>query len=179
LSASGAQNFEIYIDISTQSNLMSGMISVYQTLSAVLLALLGVIAIIDAKTWRIPNALNLSVFATGLLLATRQGIDGFVWAIVSAICAFGALLLVRTAFQKIRKRAGLGLGDVKFVGAIGAVVGLVSVPAVVLWACASALVLQGVSTALGQPTSWTSRLQFGPFLAFGTLMVWHFGYSLV
>ena len=74
------------------------MTSAYQLLAFILGLLLAAIAIVDAKNWRIPDGLTSAVLATGLILATQQGVDGFVWAIESAICAFGDLIALRLSY---------------------------------------------------------------------------------
>ena len=72
---------------------------------------------LDLRTRRIPNWLNLSGLVLGLGLNTffQQG-DGF----RVALSGFGLALLIYTPLYLIR---AMGAGDVKFMAAIGAIVG--------------------------------------------------------
>jgi leader peptidase (prepilin peptidase)/N-methyltransferase len=75
----------------------------------------------------------------------------------------------------LRHRAGLGLGDAKLFAAAGAWLGPAGLPSVLVWACGAALIAVAIHSIRGQTLSRTSRIAFGPFLAFGFWIVWLFG----
>ncbi|MNZ65657.1 Type 4 prepilin-like proteins leader peptide-processing enzyme [compost metagenome] len=79
------------------------------------LAILLVIAFLtDVKSQIIPNRLTLGFFLVGLLYQTAfHGLDGLLSAAVGAASGFVPLLLLYAA-------RGIGAGDVKLFGAIGA-----------------------------------------------------------
>jgi leader peptidase (prepilin peptidase)/N-methyltransferase len=97
------------------------------------------------------------------------------WSVVSAGIAFLLLAGVGWAYRYVRGRAGLGLGDAKLLAASGAWLGAGALPTVLLWATGSALVWVLAAARRNAELSGASRLPFGPFLAFGTWLVWLYG----
>lgn len=75
--------------------------------------------------------------------------------------------------QVVLPREAMGLGDVKFMAAIGAFLGW---PAVIfslaLSACIGSLV--GVALIVGNKRDWSSRMPYGPYIAVAAI-VWIFG----
>ena len=78
-------------------------------------------------------------------------------------------------YSRLRGRDGLGLGDAKLFAASGAWLGLEGLPAVLLVACGAAIVALLVDGLAIAGLSATTRIPFGPFLAFGTWIVWLYG----
>lgn len=133
--------------------------------------LLCAIALIDLREQRIPDWLNATLFAAGLLASSYLGRQSLSWTLASvALCAL-SLWLVRLGYQQSRGRPGLGLGDVKFAGASGAWIGLEGFPTMLLWASLAALVMVAISQFSRNPLTRHSRIPFGPFLALGLLVV--------
>jgi leader peptidase (prepilin peptidase)/N-methyltransferase len=75
--------------------------------------------------------------------------------------------------EVVLPREAMGLGDVKFMGAIGAFLGW---QAVVFSLMASSIIgsVAGLAMILGRKREWSSRLQYGPFIALGAA-IWIFG----
>jgi leader peptidase (prepilin peptidase)/N-methyltransferase len=75
--------------------------------------------------------------------------------------------------QLIFPREAMGLGDVKFMAAIGAFLGW---PGVVFSLCISAVIgsLVGIILVLANKRSWSSRMPYGPYIAVAAV-VWIFG----
>jgi leader peptidase (prepilin peptidase)/N-methyltransferase len=165
--------------------LLEGTSPVWQVAVAVLaeqtlvFALLA-IALIDADTFLIPDVLSLPLVVLGLGLAAVVGpARGVSWqqAAAGALVAGLGLYAVQRAYAALTGREGLGTGDVKLLAAIGAWLGLASVPAVLLLGA-----LQGLAFALGYaaltPQAASERglssirhlaVPFGPFLALGAV----------
>jgi prepilin peptidase CpaA len=79
--------------------------------------LLILAAVIDLKTHRIPNLLTLPTILTALIFHTlSQGAQGFFFSLAGAGAGIG--LLVAPYLM-----GGMGAGDAKLMGAVGAVVG--------------------------------------------------------
>ncbi|MEO8736832.1 MAG: A24 family peptidase, partial [Edaphobacter sp.] len=98
--------------------------------------------------------------------------------LVSVICAFLILLLIRWLYRVVRHREGMGLGDVKLLAMIAAFLGFW--PAIlamflgVLIASVYAIILL-VRGRAGR----ASKLAFGSFLAIGGLIAAFYGESLI
>jgi leader peptidase (prepilin peptidase)/N-methyltransferase len=110
------------------------------------------------------------------LLASWLLQDGEILERLLAVAlGFSVLALVSSAYRRIRNRDGLGLGDAKLLGALGAWVGLGGLASVLFIGA-----LAGIGFALcramvmGTP-SLRRKLPFGPFLAVSGWIVWLYG----
>lgn len=147
------------------------VIAVSMPLAATLIAL----SIIDLRTMRLPDAITLPLIAVGPLLAFALGWDGALWRVGSAAAGFLFLFAIAEGYRAWRGRVGLGLGDAKLFAAAGAWLGLEGLPSVMVWASCAALLGVLVAILLRQPVEATTRVPFGPFLAFGFWVVWLYG----
>ena len=128
------------------------------------LALLWAAAWVDFRTFRIPNALVLSSAAFGLFAQTwGGGLDGAWQALVGL--ALGLALLF-----PVYLIGHMGAGDVKLVGAAGALLGPGSLLLALLFAVLAAGVM-GAAYALG---AWRGRGATGPWRRYGRMLqfVW-------
>jgi leader peptidase (prepilin peptidase) / N-methyltransferase len=103
---------------------------------AVLCFLLLGLAVMDAETLMLPDLFALPGLLAGLLFAAlRPGLEGSGWAWESAIraaarsllaaaVAAAALLLIAGAYWLVRRRMGMGMGDVKLLAMLAAWLGL-------------------------------------------------------
>jgi leader peptidase (prepilin peptidase)/N-methyltransferase len=97
--------------------------------------LLG-LAAMDADTLLLPDLFTLPGFAAGIVFAAlRPGLENGVWnysasllavgwSLVSAALAAATLLLIAGAYWLVRRRMGMGMGDVKLMAMLGAWLGL-------------------------------------------------------
>jgi leader peptidase (prepilin peptidase) / N-methyltransferase len=88
------------------------------------------------------------------------------------------LLLIRWAYKAIRKRDGMGLGDVKMLAMIAAFLGF-SQSIVALFAGAFAASFYGVFLIARGKAGAASKLPFGSFLAVGGMVAALFGPGIV
>jgi leader peptidase (prepilin peptidase)/N-methyltransferase len=147
------------------------VIAVSAPLAAVLIAL----SIIDLRTMRLPDAITLPLIAAGPLVALALGWDGGMWRVGSAAAGFLLLFAIAEGYRALRGRAGLGLGDAKLFAAAGAWLGLEGLPSVMVWGSCAALLAVLIGVLMKRPVEATTRVPFGPFLAFGFWMVWLYG----
>lgn len=104
----------------------------------VLMVVLVTAAVIDLRTFRIPNWLTVGAMVLGLLINTVQPQQvGFLWALAGL--AVGLLMLVPLYALGV-----MGAGDVKLMAAVGAFLGL---PAIV-FAVLSTLIVGGVAAVV-------------------------------
>jgi len=135
--------------------------------SITLLCLLsGTLAWIDLRRGIIPDWLNLAIAGVGLGRALLTGgvATGFNAAWQGLLIALVAWLL-RWVYFKVRKVQGLGLGDVKFLGAAGFCIGLAGLPILLIIATLTALITAGIMLLAGERITRQTTLSFGPFLA--------------
>lgn len=139
------------------------------TLAALPLPITLAMSLIDLRRRIIPDPLNLLLLLLGVAVAIRREPDLTVLAacLVQAGAAFGLLWGLRALYAWARGRSGLGLGDVKFIGAATAWVGLAGLPLLILIASTAALAALALAALLGRAVTRDFRLPFGPFLALG------------
>jgi leader peptidase (prepilin peptidase)/N-methyltransferase len=134
--------------------------------TAALLAALAALAIIDARTLRLPDKLTLPLIAAGLAAAWASGAP--VWLhLLGAVLGYLSLVVIEKGYLKVRGRAGLGRGDAKLFAAGGAWCGALALPLILLVASASALLYVLVMRVFaGRRLQADLMIAFGPFLAF-------------
>lgn len=128
----------------------------------VLLAL----AMIDADTMLLPDNLTLPLLWAGLLMSAWGWISVSLHdSVLGAAAGYMSLWLVQAVFKLVTGKQGMGEGDFKLLAALGAWLGWLSLPAVVL--VASLLgVLAAVFMRLRGVLAPGQALPFGPCLAF-------------
>lgn len=127
----------------------------------------------DLRAFRLPNALVLACALAGAALVLAG--DGTGWpdlptrlrdAGIGALAGAGAFWLIRTGYSLLAGREGMGLGDVKLMGALGLVLGLQTLPIAVLMAAVAALCLALMRAARrGRTLNRLGRVPFGAALA--------------
>jgi leader peptidase (prepilin peptidase)/N-methyltransferase len=133
------------------------------------------LAAIDLSHYLLPDFLTLPLIPIGILAAWI--IDPAAVADSLTGAASGGLFVVaiRYAYRLLRGREGIGLGDAKLLAAAGAWVSWSGLPSVLLIAALSGLLFAVIRSAFGRRLAGTDAVPFGPFLAFGTWIVWLYG----
>jgi leader peptidase (prepilin peptidase) / N-methyltransferase len=138
------------------------------------------LSVIDLATLRLPDALTLPLIAAGLLCAVVFEWDGSAWVdvrwrLVAAALGFGLLFAVAWIYQRVRHRAGIGLGDAKLLAASGAWLGLEGLAPTLMVASLAGLSVALIGHFTGRPITAETRMPFGPFLAGATWLLWLYG----
>ncbi|MDO9486886.1 MAG: A24 family peptidase [Sphingomonadaceae bacterium] len=148
---------------------------VYPDLAGLLGAIFGwallTLAILDAEHFWLPDALTLPLLAVGLALGFAVDpplLDRFIGAAVG----FASLAAIGLAYRGLRGRRGLGGGDPKLFGAIGAWLGWQALPFVLLLAALLGLISVAISMLRGQPTTAQTKVAFGAPLAVAGWAIW-------
>mgnify|MGYP000506346513 CR=1 FL=1 len=129
-------------------------------LSAILLTL----ALIDAKTFLLPDSLTLSGLWLGLLVSATIGPIEPAMAIIAAASGYSALWLLNTAYRFVRGIDGLGHGDFKLLALIGAWGGPDALIATIFIAPLVAIAVVLAQTPFAG-LNGQRELPFGPYLA--------------
>jgi leader peptidase (prepilin peptidase)/N-methyltransferase len=136
------------------------------------------VAVIDAHHFIVPDVISLPAIPAGLLASGSlldASSDGLVAIdhVVGTAAGGASLWLIRAAYFALRRREGLGLGDVKLAAAAGAWAGWQQLPLVLLLAATLALSLVMVVAVLRrEPLPGTTRIPFAAFLAPSIWVVW-------
>ncbi len=141
-------------------------------LGAVFGWLLVTLAALDLKHFWLPDPLVLAL----VLVAAAGAATGLepppIDRAVGAIAGFGALTLIAVTYRRLRKRDGLGGGDPKLLGAIGAMLGWQALPLVLLGASSVGLLFVAIRMMTGRKVEATDRMPLGALMALAAFPIW-------
>ncbi|MGH9518007.1 MAG: prepilin peptidase [Terriglobales bacterium] len=158
--------------------------------SAFFLACLLALAATDWESRQLPDEITLGAWAVGLAMAAHVGRVELLAALVASCGGAGLLAVVGVGYMRVRGLEGLGWGDVKMVGMLGAFLGIEgTIVTVLLASLAGAAVggAQGLAVLLqrrGRGRSWKQAraragvslsragLPLGVFLAAAGAVIW-------
>ncbi|WP_420383538.1 prepilin peptidase [Novosphingobium sp.] len=147
------------------------------------LALFGwalvLLALLDARHLWLPDAITLPLAAGGLAAALVLPFPAFGERALGLALGWLALEALRQGYRRLRHREGLGGGDPKLLGAIGAWLGASSLPVVVLVAALIGLAWAGLQAARGRPAGGTTPIPLGTMLALAALAWIAFGQGVL
>lgn len=134
-----------------------------------------VISFIDLQHQIIPDIISLPGALLGLLLAIFKVNQPVTWLDSLIGLTGGAAFFYGVAFlfKRLRKKEGMGLGDVKLLAMIGAWMGWQPLLYVILIASLSGTLIGG-GTLLLRRKGFNERIPFGPFLVIGALVYFFF-----
>ena len=143
-----------------------------------LVATLVALAFIDLDTQFLPDSLTLPLVWAGIASAA------FGWIPVSlkdsvygAMAGYLSLWLVFHAYRITRGREGMGAGDFKLLAALGAWMGWLAIPSIILLASAVGAVV-GIALIALRRHDRDVPIPFGPYLAGGGVAALFFGEQL-
>jgi leader peptidase (prepilin peptidase)/N-methyltransferase len=141
-------------------------------------ALLGfallTLAAIDFRHLILPDEITLPLIPSGLVVIWWLD-TGPLWTYAAAASVgYAGMLGLRAAYQQLRKREGLGLGDAKLAAAAGAWVGLDGLASVILIGAAFGLAFHLIRTRLVDAAPGP-EIPFGPWIAAGFWLTWLYG----
>jgi leader peptidase (prepilin peptidase)/N-methyltransferase len=136
-----------------------------------------VLAFIDLRHRILPNPITLGGTVVGFLFSLFLP-PGWLASLIGILIGGGVLFIVGELYLRLRGIEGMGLGDVKMLGMIGAFLGWKAVlVTLVLSSMTGALV--GVILLLTHKGDMKYQLPFGTFLAAAALVASLFGDTLV
>ena len=133
-------------------------------------------SVIDLSTRLLPDVITLGLLPLGLFMAFLPERFVPLWpvtgmeAVAGACLGAGLFALVLVVFKRITGREGMGWGDVKLMGAIGAFLGYSALPAVIFIASAGGIFAWVLLKKI-KNIDREYPVPFGPLLSLGALVV--------
>lgn len=132
---------------------------------------------IDFDTQLLPDDITLPLLWLGLLFNLNSGFTELKSAVLGAVFGYLILWSVYWLFKIVTGKEGMGYGDFKLLGAIGAWFGWQLLPAVILLSSVVGAVI-GICMIAFRGKSGGTAIPFGPFLALGGIAALFFGQQL-
>ena len=127
----------------------------------------------DLLWYRLPDLLTGLLFVTALGLAFVMPYPTPALALLGASTGAGSFLALRLGYRALRGREGLGLGDVKLMAGLGAALGPLDLPLMLLVAALTALAVAVAGQARSSRALNPARpLPFGAALVAATGLIW-------
>jgi leader peptidase (prepilin peptidase) / N-methyltransferase len=127
------------------------------------------ISVIDLDHMLIPNVFTYSGMVLGLLGAFVNPDRSFIASLAGLLMGGGFFYSIAYLYALIRKREGLGGGDIKLLGWIGAVLGWTAIPYVILVSSCLGLIVGGLMMAK-QKSLMQKEIPFGPYISLAALV---------
>ena len=151
----------------------------YTTLFAwILVFALVTLTFIDFDTQLLPDDITLPLLWLGLIFNLNGGFTDLKSAVIGAILGYLILWSVYWVFKLVTGKEGMGYGDFKLLGAIGAWFGWQMLPAVILLSSVVGAVI-GIGLIVFKGKGGGTAIPFGPFLALGGIAALFFGQQLM
>jgi len=139
-----------------------------------LIALTG----IDLDTQLLPDNITLPLLWLGLAVNLLETWAPLPDAVLGAILGYGALWSVYWLFKLTTGKEGMGYGDFKLLGALGAWFGWQAVPLMILLSSFVGAAL-GIAILIAKRQGRDTPMPFGPYLAGAGLLTLFYGDSLI
>ena len=139
--------------------------------------MLVVCSFIDFDHMILPDEFTLSGIVIGLVGAALNPERSFVDSLIGVLVGGGFLWFMAFVYYQLTKKDGLGGGDIKLLGWIGAVLGWKAIPFVIT---TSAVVgsLVGITLAVKSKEGMKTAIPFGPYLALAAVIYLFGGQTL-
>ena len=143
-----------------------------------LVATLVALAFIDLDTQFLPDSLTLPLLWAGIASAAFGWIPVSLRdSVLGTIAGYLSLWFVFHAYRIIRGREGMGAGDFKLLAALGAWMGWLAIPSIILLSSAVGAIV-GVALIALRSHDRDVPIPFGPYLAGGGVAALFFGEQL-
>ncbi len=135
------------------------------TLLEALIFIFGLVCctFIDIDHMILPDEFTISGVVIGLVGAFLNPERSFLPSLYGVLLGGGFLWSVAYLYFAIRKREGMGGGDIKLIAWIGAVLGWASVPVVIIGSSLLGAIV-GLVLVAGQKDAFKKAIPFGPYL---------------
>jgi leader peptidase (prepilin peptidase)/N-methyltransferase len=121
------------------------------------------LALIDFDTKLLPDDITLPLLWGGLLINIFAVMTSLSSAVIGAIAGYGVLWLVYQTFKLLTGKEGMGFGDFKLLGALGAWLGWQQLPLIVMLSSFVGAIV-GIAFIMLTKHDRRTPIPFGPFL---------------
>lgn len=140
------------------------------------------VVFIDLEHRIIPNEISLGLIPIGLAIRFWSAPAGLGWnacleGVIGLLVGGGFFWLVAFLFEKIKKREGLGGGDIKLMAAFGALFGWEGVLFIMLISSIAGSVIGAGVVLVKKDRHY--QIPFGPFLVLGAALYFFFGSRMI
>lgn len=140
------------------------------------------VVFIDLEHRIIPDEISLGLIPAGLAIRFWSAPSGFGWnacleGVIGLLVGGGFFWLVAFLFEKIKKREGLGGGDIKLMAAFGALFGWMGVLFIMLAGSVAGSIVGVVVVLVKKDRHY--QIPFGPFLVLGATLYFFFGPPMI
>lgn len=138
------------------------------------------VSMIDAKYHIIPNKIIVTAFISGVVLLGAYYLIYPELSMKNTIdCLFGALVGFGMLFVvSIISKQGIGMGDVKLIGSLGLILGMINCYSVLFYALV-VLVIYALVNWIRKKINMKSQIPFAPFVYFGYVVCFFLSNLLV
>ena len=136
------------------------------------------LAVIDWRTQLLPDGMTLPLLWLGLLLNVGETYVPLSEAVIGAAAGYLLLWLVFHAFRLVTGKEGMGYGDFKLLGALGAWFGWTALPSLILLSSVVGA-LVGIALMVFKRHDRNIPIAFGPYIAGAGLVMLLFGNVLM
>jgi len=130
------------------------------------------VAMLDVEHQWLPDALTLPLILFGLLAGWAGFGPPLIDRLLGAAIGWAGLVLIAFAYRRLRGREGLGGGDPKLLAGIGAWIGALQLPFILLGAGLVGLAAILLMRLRGEPVGAATRLPLGALMAVAAWPVW-------
>ena len=95
---------------------------------------MAILAVIDHRENRLPDALTLPTLWLGLIINIESVFAPLSHAVIGAVCGYAVIRIIHDTEVLMRGQPGIGLGDAKLLAALGAWYGPLALPFLVVGA---------------------------------------------
>lgn len=132
------------------------------------------LTVIDLNTMLLPDQITLPLLWLGLLVNVSGTFTGLSDAVIGAAAGYMVLWLIYQAFRLLTGKEGMGFGDFKLLGALGAWMGWQALPGIILMSSLVGAIV-GISLMLLHKKDGSMAIPFGPYLAAAGVIWFFFG----
>ncbi|MGH8516900.1 MAG: prepilin peptidase [Panacagrimonas sp.] len=122
------------------------------------------LTVTDLHTMYLPDSITLPLLWLGLVLSVVPVFADARSAIVGAAIGYGLLWAIYWVFKLATGKEGMGYGDFKLMGALGAWFGWQTLPQILLLSAVVGAAV-GITLMSVRKAEWSSRIPFGPYIA--------------